>query len=112
MVFLIGLLLVGISVGVVLWPFVRGRGTRTRGASSPGGGELEDRWNALLDEMVALRLDADLGRIPPQEAQERYQALRTEAARVLKAVREGQGVPPAFPVAPSVSSSGERGPEP
>jgi|GEM_PF-2668147 len=92
MAFLIGLLLALGSVLVVAWPLVR---RERRGPSCPAPPEaaaLEARWHALLEEMVSLQMDAEMGRLPPGEARERLEALRREAARVLKAIREGEAV--------------------
>ncbi|GBD11903.1 hypothetical protein HRbin23_01586 [bacterium HR23] len=93
MAFLVGVILALVSALVVLWPFLRRRRPRSRPTPPEDLSALEARWNALLDEMVAVQTDADLGRIPPQEAEERVQALRLELARVLKALRERQGIP-------------------
>lgn len=94
MALLIGFLLALVSGVVVVWPFWRRRGRPQRQAPPEAWSALEARWHALLDEMVALQIDADLGRIPAPEAQVRFASLRYEAALVLQALREqGGGVP-------------------
>lgn len=106
MAFIVGLLLAALSALVVLWPLLRRHTPRRNPPLEEDLAAWEARWKTLLDEMVSLQTDADLGRIPMAEFQERLDSLRLEAAQVLKALREHQGqpVPPPSPAPTSLSS--------
>ncbi|MFN3973840.1 MAG: hypothetical protein ACK4K2_00965 [Dehalococcoidia bacterium] len=95
MALLVGFLLALVSGVVVLWPLWRRRWRPQPRGSPEDLLALEARWHALLDEMVALQTDTDLGRIPAPDAQRRFASLRYEAALVLKALQEQKGGVPA-----------------
>lgn len=107
MALLVGFLLALVSGVVVLWPFWRRRWRPQRRVTQEDLLALEARWHALLDEMVALQTDTDLGRIPAPDAQQRFASLRYEAALVLKALHEQRGGIPARAGAPPHGGEGQ-----
>ena len=84
MAFLIALLLVVLTISVLLYPFVK---LRRRG----DGPRLDDSFleassqrGAIYEEIRALQLERDLGRISEEEYQQRLQRYRVQAAASLR----------------------------
>jgi hypothetical protein len=81
---MLGALLGLLSLGVLLWPFVRWRRAPAPSSLAEEVGVLQRRREAIYEGIRSLELEHELGQVEPQEYQRRLHAYRLEAAVVLQ----------------------------
>ena len=84
MALLAGALLGLLALGVLLWPFVRGRWAPAPSSLAEEVGAHQRRREAIYEGIRSLELEHELGQVEPQEYQRRLHAYRLEAAVVLQ----------------------------
>ena len=89
MFLLVAAALVVLSIGVLIYPFLRGRFQSEDGEQVPVPviGEVED----ILDAIRTLQLEFQLGNVPEPQYREELQAYRMQAAARLRDRMESQG---------------------
>ena len=84
MFLLVAAVLVVLSIGVLIYPFLRGRFQPEAGNgaqdAAPVIGEVED----VLDAIRTLQLEYQLGNVPESQYREELQAYRVQAAAMLR----------------------------
>ena len=88
MFLLVAAALVVLSIGVLIYPFLRGRSQSEDGEQVPVPvtGEVED----ILDAIRTLQLEFQLGNVPESQYREELQAYRMQAAAMLRDRMEPQ----------------------
>jgi hypothetical protein len=90
MAFLLAAVLIALSVGVVIYPFLKRRDSVTGGGPGDVAATTDREMEALVEDMRILRLDHEAGNIPDNLYQEQIQAYRLRAASHLRQQTEGQ----------------------
>ena len=84
MAFLIALLLVVLTIAVLLYPFVKLRRRGDKPKLDDSFLETGSKRGAIYEEIRALQLEYDLGRISEEDYQQRLQRYRVDAAATLR----------------------------
>ena len=82
--FLIVLLLVVLTIAVLLYPFLKPRRSGDEPKLDDSFLEAGSQRGAIYEEIRALQLERDLGRIAEEEYQQRLQSYRVQAAATLR----------------------------
>ena len=90
MVFLVAAVLVALSVGVVVYPFLARRLSSPPENSSDGTGQANVEVGDVMDAIRTLQLEYQLGKLPDELYQEQLRAYRLQAASILRRQVEGQ----------------------
>ena len=90
MAFLLAAVLIALSVGVVIYPFLKRRGSVTGDGAEDVSATADRDMEAIVEDMRILRLDHQAGNIPDDLYQEQIRAYRLQAASHLRQQTEGQ----------------------
>ncbi len=90
MAFLLAAVLIALSVGVVIYPFLKRRDTETGDGPEDVVATTDRDMEAIVEDMRILRLDHQAGNIPDDLYQEQIRAYRLQAASHLRQQTEGQ----------------------
>ena len=89
MAVVVGVLLAVVAVGVVLFPFLRGRFQMGSHSLTDALEKIRTRREAIYSEIASLELEHELGQVEQEEYQYRLDTYRLEAAAAL---REQEGL--------------------
>ena len=90
MAFLLAAVLIALSVGVVIYPFLKRRDSVTGDGPEYVVATTDRDMEAIVEDMRILRLDHQAGNIPDDLYQEQIRAYRLQAASHLRQQTEGQ----------------------
>ena len=90
MAFLLSAVLIALSVGVVIYPFLTRRDSVTGDGPEDVVATTDRDMEAIVEDMRILRLDHQAGNIPDDLYQEQIRAYRLQAASHLRQQTEGQ----------------------
>ena len=90
MAFLLAAMLIALSVGVVIYPFLKRRDSVTGDGPEYVVAPTDRDMEAIVEDMRILRLDHQAGNIPDDLYQEQIRAYRLQAASHLRQQTEGQ----------------------
>ena len=90
MAFLLAAVLIALSVGVVIYPFLKRRDSVTGDGPEDVVATTDRDMEAIVEDMRILRLDHQAGNIPDDLYQEQIRAYRLQAASHLRQQTEGQ----------------------
>ena len=90
MAFLLAAVLIALSVGVVIYPFLKRRDSVTGDGPEDVVATTDRDMEASVEDMRILRLDHQAGNIPDDLYQEQIRAYRLQAASHLRQQTEGQ----------------------
>ncbi|MFP6635727.1 MAG: hypothetical protein VCB79_07380 [Dehalococcoidia bacterium] len=90
MAFLLAAVLIVLSVGVVIYPFLKRRDSVTGDGPEDVASTTDRGMEAIVEDMRILRLDHQAGNIPDDLYQEQIRAYRLQAASHLRQQTEGQ----------------------
>ena len=90
MAFLLAAVLIALSVGVVIYPFLKRRDSVTGDGAEDVVATTDRDMEAIVEDMRILRLDHQAGNIPDDLYQEQIRAYRLQAASHLRQQTEGQ----------------------
>ena len=90
MAFLLAAVLIALSVGVVIYPFLKRRDSVTGDGAEDVSATADRDMEAIVEDMRILRLDHQAGNIPDDLYQEQIRAYRLQAASHLRQQTEGQ----------------------
>ena len=90
MAFLLAAVLIALSVGVVIYPFLTRRDSVTGDGPEDVVATTDRDMEAIVEDMRILRLDHQAGNIPDDLYQEQIRAYRLQAASHLRQQTEGQ----------------------
>ncbi len=90
MAFLLAAVLIALSVGVVIYPFLKRRDSVTGDGPADVAATTDREMEAIVEDMRILRLDHQAGNIPDDLYQEQIRAYRLQAASHLRQQTEGQ----------------------
>ncbi len=90
MAFLLAAMLIALSVGVVIYPFLKLRDSVTGDGAEDVSATADRDMEAIVEDMRILRLDHQAGNIPDDLYQEQIRAYRLQAASHLRQQAEGQ----------------------
>ena len=90
MAFLLAAMLIALSVGVVIYPFLKRRDSVTDDGPEDVVATTDRDMEAIVEDMRILRLDHQAGNIPDDLYQEQIRAYRLQAASHLRQQTEGQ----------------------
>ena len=90
MAFLLAAVLIALSAGVVIYPFLKLRDSMTGGGPDDVVATTDREMESLVEDMRILHLDHQGGNIPDDLYQEQIQAYRLQAASHLRQQSEGQ----------------------
>ena len=84
MAFLLAAVLIALSAGVLVYPFLKRRGTETAGALMEHAGTEDRELESLVEDMRILQLDHQSGSIPDGLYEEQLRAYRLRGASLLR----------------------------
>ena len=90
MAFLLAAVLIALSAGVVIYPFLKRRDSVTGDGPADVVAATDREMESLVEDMRILHLDHQAGNIPDDLYQEQIQAYRLQAASHLRQQTEGQ----------------------
>ena len=90
MALLLAAVLIALSVGVVIYPFLKRRDSVTGNGPADVAATTDRDMEAIVEDMRILRLDHQAGNIPDDLYQEQIRAYRLQAASHLRQQTEGQ----------------------
>ena len=90
MAFLLAAVLIALSAGVVIYPFLKLRDSMTSAGPDDVVATTDREMESLVEDMRILHLDHQGGNIPDDLYQEQIQAYRLQAASHLRQQSEGQ----------------------
>ena len=90
MAFLLAAVLIALSAGVVIYPFLKRRDSETGDGPEDVVATTDREMESLVEDMRILHLDHQAGNIPDDLYQEQVQAYRLQAASRLRRQTEGQ----------------------
>lgn len=92
MAFLLAAVLIALSAGVLVYPFLKRRGTETGGVLLVNAGTVDREMESLVEDMRILQLDYQSGNIPDGLYEEQLRAYRLRAASHLRQRAEDQSM--------------------